>query len=72
MNPSASATCPKCGAVLPADAPAGLCPQCLLAAGLASQSRPAGNPPAAESTAGYAESRGRSRSRAVAAPPSRR
>jgi NMD protein affecting ribosome stability and mRNA decay len=32
-----SATCPKCGAVVPADAPAGLCPQCLLAAGLAGQ-----------------------------------
>ncbi|MCL6503785.1 MAG: serine/threonine protein kinase [Pirellulales bacterium] len=36
---SAPATCPKCGTVLPADAPGGLCPQCLLAAGLASQSQ---------------------------------
>lgn len=26
-------TCPDCGAVLPADAPGGFCPQCLLAAG---------------------------------------
>jgi tetratricopeptide (TPR) repeat protein len=33
-----AATCPKCGAVVPADAPAGLCPQCLLAAGLAAPS----------------------------------
>ncbi len=28
--------CPKCGGELPADAPAGLCPKCLLEAGLAS------------------------------------
>lgn len=27
-------TCPKCGKVLPADAPVGVCPKCLLAAGL--------------------------------------
>lgn len=27
-------TCPKCGARLPANAPAGLCPKCLMAAGL--------------------------------------
>jgi NMD protein affecting ribosome stability and mRNA decay len=32
-----SATCPKCGEVLSADAPGGLCPQCLLEAGLAGQ-----------------------------------
>lgn len=31
-------TCPKCGAGLPADAPAGICPKCLMAAGLESQS----------------------------------
>jgi len=27
-------TCPQCGKILPADAPAGVCPKCLLAAGL--------------------------------------
>ncbi len=27
-------TCPRCGEILPADAPAGVCPKCLLAAGL--------------------------------------
>ncbi len=27
-------TCPRCGKNLPADAPAGVCPKCLLAAGL--------------------------------------
>ena len=32
--------CPKCGAVLPADAPKGLCPRCLMAAAL-EESRPA-------------------------------
>ncbi|MFP6693008.1 MAG: protein kinase, partial [Pirellulales bacterium] len=31
-----STSCPKCGKVLPADAPAGVCPKCLLAAGLGS------------------------------------
>ncbi|MEQ2007932.1 MAG: protein kinase [Limisphaerales bacterium] len=36
MNPTR--TCPKCGAPLPADAPAGHCPQCLLA--LAVQAAP--------------------------------
>gem|GEM_PF-2307067 len=36
-----AATCPKCGAVVPADAPGGLCPQCLLAACLARSSRAA-------------------------------
>jgi predicted Ser/Thr protein kinase len=30
-------SCPKCGADLPADAPAGICPKCLLQAGLAGQ-----------------------------------
>ena len=30
--------CPKCGAELPVDAPAGLCPKCLVAAGFESQS----------------------------------
>lgn len=35
---SNSQTCPQCGAVVPASAPAGLCPACLLQAGFASQS----------------------------------
>ena len=39
-----AATCPKCGAVVPADAPAGLCPQCLLDAGLAESSSQAREP----------------------------
>ena len=48
-----AATCPKCGAVVPADAPAGLCPQCLLAAGLAESSfkakaAPGEQPPGSE------------------------
>jgi hypothetical protein len=29
--------CPMCGAILPIDAPAGICPKCLLAAGLAGE-----------------------------------
>ncbi len=32
-------TCPRCGKNLPADAPAGVCPKCLLAAGLDSFDR---------------------------------
>mgnify|MGYP000073683113 CR=1 FL=1 len=47
-----SATCPKCGAGLPADAPAGLCPQCLLAAGLAESSQAAGVPTTDQPPAG--------------------
>ena len=43
-NPSAN-TCPKCGAPVPADAPQGLCPKCVLArAALATE---AGLPPTA-------------------------
>ena len=40
MNQTPS--CPKCGAPLPEDAPAGLCPKCLVQAGIESekQSRP--------------------------------
>src|SRR5581483_9867573 len=52
-----SATCPKCGAALPPEAPAGLCPRCLLEAGLASQSQAAGDPPAAQPTTGQPEGR---------------
>ena len=36
--------CPKCGAVIPEDAPKGLCPRCLLAASLAPAFDPAGKP----------------------------
>ena len=43
--------CPKCGAALPADAPAGICPRCLMQAGLqtegtADQAAGANSPPA--------------------------
>lgn len=31
---SEAMTCSKCGKILPVDAPAGVCPKCLLAAGL--------------------------------------
>ena len=37
-------TCPKCGAELPADAPAGICPKCLMQAGLASDQDAGSNP----------------------------
>src|SRR5581483_2767029 len=33
-------SCPKCGARLPTSAPAGICPTCLLQAGLASDPKP--------------------------------
>ncbi|MEQ8790531.1 MAG: serine/threonine-protein kinase [Pirellulaceae bacterium] len=35
-----SPPCPRCGAELPADAPAGLCPKCLVAAGLIGEESP--------------------------------
>ena len=35
-----SSLCPKCGAILPANAPEGICPQCLLAAGLQDSNSP--------------------------------
>jgi len=38
--------CPKCAAALPVDAPAGLCPKCLLNAGFESNSGAAANPTA--------------------------
>ncbi len=37
---SQSPFCPKCGAELPQDAPDGLCPKCLVAAGFESEARP--------------------------------
>ena len=43
---SDQAHCPKCGTQLPADAPAGLCPKCLVQAGLESEPSPQANPAA--------------------------
>ena len=37
MNETTKPVCPKCGAALPASAPAGLCPRCLMAMNLATQ-----------------------------------
>jgi hypothetical protein len=34
MSPVPERICPDCGAALPADAPRGLCPQCLMGAAL--------------------------------------
>ena len=41
-------TCPKCGAEIPADAPGGICPKCLMAAGLLSDSKSRSHPPDGE------------------------
>lgn len=46
---SAPRPCPKCGAPLPADAPQGVCPKCLLELGFGGHSPPAG--PLGETTA---------------------
>ena len=56
-NETSKPVCPKCGAALPANAPAGLCPRCLMAMNLATQTvlpeeqagapgKPAAPPPA--------------------------
>src|SRR6188472_501186 len=37
---SSAQSCPQCGAALPADAPAGLCPACLMSGGIPSQIDP--------------------------------
>jgi len=37
MNTPLLPSCPKCGAALPADAPKGLCPRCLAAMNLATE-----------------------------------
>ncbi len=37
-------TCPKCGMRVPGDAPSGICPTCLLQAGLATDQRVVGDP----------------------------
>ena len=41
-GPAPSETCPKCGAPLPAEAPQGLCPRCVLGVGLATQTEAPG------------------------------
>ena len=38
----APSTCPRCGTVLPADSPQGLCPRCVLGVGLATQTEATG------------------------------
>jgi len=51
MNTHLLPTCPKCGAALPTDAPKGLCPRCLAAMNLATETvlmeadTPAAEPP---------------------------
>ncbi|MDQ3624768.1 MAG: protein kinase, partial [Verrucomicrobiota bacterium] len=47
MNAIDSPLCPKCGAPLPADAPRGLCPRCLVAMNLASGTVLTGEPASA-------------------------
>ena len=44
-------TCPKCGGAMPPQAPAGLCPKCLMEAGLGSQSDAAAADPSRQPTA---------------------
>ncbi len=43
--------CPQCGSPIPADSPSGLCPQCLLAAGLKTDASAASPDPASSATA---------------------
>lgn len=47
---STSLICPQCGSAVPADAPHGICPRCLLRAGLAADSMP--DEPSIAATAG--------------------
>jgi WD40 repeat protein/tRNA A-37 threonylcarbamoyl transferase component Bud32 len=61
-------TCPDCGATLPADAPEGFCPQCLMAAGEAGPSQ-AGETPSRMLAAGFPVSLGELEG--VEAPPAR-
>jgi predicted amidophosphoribosyltransferase len=51
MNTEPMPKCPQCGAALPADAPDGLCPQCVMALNLKTETvftddTPAAFPPA--------------------------
>ncbi|MGO8764013.1 MAG: protein kinase domain-containing protein [Limisphaerales bacterium] len=48
MNSEAKPKCPQCGTILPADAPEGLCPNCLLAVNLKTETVFSGDPPAAQ------------------------
>jgi len=47
MNTEISPKCPQCGLPLPADAPAGLCPRCLMALNLKTETAFSGDPAAA-------------------------
>ncbi len=40
--PPAPRTCPRCGAIVPAESPQGLCPRCVLGVGLATQTEATG------------------------------
>src|SRR3954462_1201198 len=51
MNTPASRNCPRCGAALPSDAPKGLCPRCLAAMNLATQTEIPGDESGPEGTA---------------------
>src|ERR1035437_4181709 len=48
MNTEILPKCPQCGAALPANAPAGLCPACLMALNLKTETVFTDNPPAAQ------------------------
>ncbi len=47
---SNEAKCPQCGATLPEDAPAGLCPRCLMALNLKTETVLTGEPPVSSTT----------------------
>ncbi|HLX72900.1 MAG TPA: protein kinase [Verrucomicrobiae bacterium] len=47
---SNEAKCPQCGAALPEDAPAGLCPRCLMALNLKTETVLTGEPPVSSTT----------------------
>ncbi len=51
MNDAKNTVCPQCGAPLPADAPAGLCPRCLMAVNLAEPTAFTGDDGASAETA---------------------
>ena len=48
--------CPKCGAELPAIVPSGICPKCLMAAGMASDTELHSNQPEGEPTTPFPNS----------------
>src|SRR5207249_1734129 len=49
-NMASAPKCQRCGAPLTADAPEGLCPRCLMALNLATQTEAPGNEPGPEAT----------------------